>query len=220
MNIGWKGLSVVKYFEGLYLEAYWDSHGQVWTIGWGHTAGVKEGDVITEEQAEEFLKEDMKEGEKWVDLFVTVELNQDEYDALVSFTFNLGGGTLQDSTLLKKLNAEDREGAGDEFLKFVWAGGEVLPGLVKRRTAERELFLYGTLETIGGGTEPPDPPDKDLYKLKNNNIFCFTDSLFQRNFTSLSKEFKLVRATGNKAVIEDKKGNKFNVPRKNLIKIK
>lgn len=138
------GLKLVKEFEGLYLKAYKDAVG-VWTIGWGHTGlqhkdgTVSGGRMITKEKAEELLRYDMEQFERRVDSFVKVPLNDDEFAALVSFDFNTGA--LDRSTLLKKLNAGDRAGAADEFLKWNKAGGRVLRGLTRRRQSERNLFL-------------------------------------------------------------------------------
>lgn len=146
-----KGIDLIKSFEGCRLTAYQDSVG-VWTIGYGHTAGVYQGMKITEEQAESYLRSDLSTSESAVNNYVTYAINQNQFDALVSFTFNLGSGSLKNSTLLKKLNAGDIEGAANEFDKWVYAGGVALEGLVKRRAAEKELFLYGTTTGTGGSS--------------------------------------------------------------------
>lgn len=138
------GLALVKEFEGLYLKAYQDSVG-VWTIGWGHTGlqhkdgTVHRGLAITRAKAEELLRYDMHQFEARVQTFVKVKISDDEFAALVSFDFNTGG--LAKSTLLKKLNAGDRSGAANEFLRWNKAGGQVLRGLTRRRQSERHLFL-------------------------------------------------------------------------------
>lgn len=134
-----EGLALVKRFEGLCLSAYRDAVG-VWTIGYGSTRGVQGGMVITEVEAEARLRRDLEEAEQWVELLCEVPLTQGQFDAMVSFTFNLGPGALGKSTLLKKVNAGDYAGASFEFGRWVKAGGEVLPGLVRRRAAERALF--------------------------------------------------------------------------------
>lgn len=139
MKTGEKGLELIKHFEGLRLRAYQCS-AHVWTIGYGHTAGVLPGDEISTEQADDFLKQDIAESERSVGRYVTVPLRQCQFDALVSFTFNLGSGNLRTSTLLKKLNNGDYAGAAGEFLRWVNAGGKRLPGLVLRREAEKALF--------------------------------------------------------------------------------
>lgn len=137
------GYDLIKQFEGLVLKAYPDpaSGGDPWTIGYGHTKGVQKGDVITEEKAEQYLYEDAMEAWTGVLDCVTVQLEQWELDALTSFVFNLGIGNLKSSTLLRKLNAGDRKGAADEFLRWNKAAGKVMAGLTRRRSAERTLFL-------------------------------------------------------------------------------
>lgn len=137
------GLELIKRFEGVRLAAYDDGVG-VWTIGVGHIKGVKRGDTITMEQADRFLAEDHAEAEAAVNRCVKVPLEQHQFDALASWTFNLGGGALSGSTMLKKLNAGDFDGAADEMLRWNKAGGRVLAGLTKRRIAERMLFLTGS----------------------------------------------------------------------------
>lgn len=134
------GINLIKRFEGLRLEAYRDSVG-IPTIGYGHTHGVKMGDVITGAQADAFLREDLQVAELTINTNVKVRLTQGQFDALASFVFNLGSGNFVKSTLLKKLNTGDYAGAADEFGKWVNAGEKKLPGLVKRRAAEREVFL-------------------------------------------------------------------------------
>lgn len=140
MKVSNNGINLVKRFEGLELKAYRDSVG-ILTIGYGHTHAVKAGDIITGEQADAFLREDLQVAELTINTNVKVKLTQGQFDALVSFVFNLGSGNFVKSTLIRKLNAGDYAGAADEFGKWVNAGGKKLPGLVKRRAAEREVFL-------------------------------------------------------------------------------
>lgn len=135
-----KGIELIQKFEGLRLIAYKCPAG-VWTIGYGHTEGVQPNMKIDKAQATQFLKEDLKSSEKYVNQYVKVAINQNQFDALVSFTFNCGCGALKSSTLLKKLNNGDYAGAANEFLRWNKANGKVLNGLVKRRKAEKELFL-------------------------------------------------------------------------------
>lgn len=135
-----QGLELIKHFEGLRLAAYKCSAG-VWTIGYGHTGGVNPGDIIDEITAESLLRKDVAVSESAVSRLVSVPLNQHQFDALVSFVFNLGAGNFRTSTLLKKLNAGDYSGAADEFSRWINAGGKPLPGLARRREAERLLFL-------------------------------------------------------------------------------
>lgn len=139
MNISDNGVKLIKGFEGLRLESYLDSVG-VWTIGYGHTLDVKQGQVINDKQANIYLTEDLKQVEQVIAENVRVPLNQNQFDALASFIFNLGGGAFKRSTLLKKLNQGDYSGAALEFNRWVHAGKTILPGLVRRRKTESELF--------------------------------------------------------------------------------
>jgi lysozyme len=139
MNISDKGLDLIKSFEGCRLKAYLDSVG-VATIGYGHTKGVQMGDVCTQAEADDYLKEDCADAEKCVNSAVSVPLTQHEFDALVSFVFNLGCGNFRKSTLLRKLLDSDYDGAAIEFRKWDKAGGQVLAGLTRRRDAEARLF--------------------------------------------------------------------------------
>ncbi|MHA7064050.1 lysozyme [Azospirillum argentinense] len=136
-------LALVRHFEGLYLKAYLCPAG-VPTIGYGHTAGVRMGQTINGLQAEVFLRADMAEAARDVDRLVKVPLTDRQRGALASFVFNLGAGALQTSTLLRLLNQGDYAGAAGQFGRWVFAtvnGEKVqLPGLVKRRAAEKALF--------------------------------------------------------------------------------
>ena len=136
-----KGIDLIKRSEKLERKAYLCPANR-WTIGYGHTGNVKPGQVITEREAESLLKSDLKYFEKKVKELVKVPLNQNQFDALVSFTFNLGEKNLSSSTLLKKLNQRDYQGAANEFHKWNKAGKplKVLRGLTIRRKAEADLF--------------------------------------------------------------------------------
>ncbi|EFD0449891.1 lysozyme [Escherichia coli] len=145
MQISDKGIALIKEFEGCKLTAYQDSVG-VWTIGYGWTQPVdgkpiRAGMTINQETAERLLKTGLVSYESDVSLLVKVGMTQGQFDALVSFTYNLGSRSLSTSTLLRKLNAGDYAGAADEFLRWNKAGGKVLNGLTRRREAERALFL-------------------------------------------------------------------------------
>ena len=142
MNISQFGIDAIKDYEGVRLKAYDDGVG-IWTIGVGHTKGVKRGDEITMAQVDEFLRADLEDAESAVRLNVKVPLEQCQFDALVSFVFNVGAVAFKSSTLLKKLNAGGYDGAADEFLRWNKAGGRVLAGLTKRRISERMMFLEG-----------------------------------------------------------------------------
>lgn len=135
-----RGIDLIKEFEGLRLTAYKCAAG-VWTIGYGHTEGVTGAMVITEATADELLARDLAKFETVVSELVKVEINQNQFDSLVSFAFNCGLANLAKSTLLKKLNGGRPVGEVQaEFLRWNKAGGKVIAGLVKRRNAEACLF--------------------------------------------------------------------------------
>ena len=141
MKISDAGLNLIKEFEGCRLKAYPDpaTGGKPWTIGYGHTKGVQPGDVITQAQADAFLREDVAEFERSVNKLAPIT-TQSQFDALVSFAFNLGAANLEKSTLLKKHRAGDYAGASQEFVKWNRAAGRVMAGLTRRRLAEAELY--------------------------------------------------------------------------------
>lgn len=142
MQISNKGLELIKFYEGLELEAYKCAAG-VWTIGYGWTHDVKEGDTITEERAEELLREGIVQYENAVDDLVDVPLEQHQFDALVSWVYNLGRANLASSTLLKKVNAQEYAEVPDQIRRWNKAGGKVLEGLTKRRESEAKLWSTG-----------------------------------------------------------------------------
>jgi lysozyme len=156
MTISDAGLNLIKRFEGLRLTAYDDGVG-IATVGYGHTKGVRLGDKITEEQATDFLRVDVAEAADAVARLVTVALTQNQRDALISLVFNIGTGAFEGSTLLRKLNAGDHAGAAEEFTRWNKGGGRVLAGLVRRRAAERELFM-STMSTKPQGEAMPLAP--------------------------------------------------------------
>ncbi|WP_337881804.1 lysozyme [Chromobacterium haemolyticum] len=134
------GITLVKSSEGLKLVAYKCPAG-IWTNGYGHTGpDVTPGMVITQAQADALLARDLSRFEAGVARLVKVPLNQNQFDALVCFSFNLGLGALQGSTLLRLLNAGDYAGAAAQFPRWNKAGGKELPGLTRRRAAEQSLF--------------------------------------------------------------------------------
>ena len=140
MKTSQKGIDIIKQFEGCRLSAY-KCPANVWTIGYGHTYGVKAGQKISQKQAEEFLKKDLKSFEAAVNNYVKVSLSQSQFDALVSFSFNVGSEALRTSTLLKLLNQGKYEEAAGQLDRWVFASGKKLDGLVRRRKAEKELFM-------------------------------------------------------------------------------
>ncbi|MCA5011436.1 MULTISPECIES: lysozyme [unclassified Enterococcus] len=168
MTISQKGVTLVKQFEGLRLTAYQDSAG-VWTIGYGHTKGVYAGMSITQAQAEAFLKEDLLTHASGIFKYVKVQLNQNQFDALASFHFNLGPDILYNSPLLSYLNSQQWQAAATEMKRYVYSNGQILQGLVNRRAAEAALFLeapfpsrpckvkVGNIVLLSGGAKITSP---------------------------------------------------------------
>lgn len=160
-EINASGLDVVKHFEGLRTTAYQDAVG-VWTIGYGHTsmAGpptVHAGMTITEAEAEVILAQDLDVFERGVANALTTTTNADQFSAMVSFAFNVGVGAFRNSTLLKRHNARRFPEAADEFLRWIYGNGQVLPGLERRRKAERALYLsedYQQFMRVGFASTP------------------------------------------------------------------
>lgn len=146
MNISGNGINVIKSFEGLRLHAYLDS-ASIWTIGYGtiiyiNGVPVKQGDVITKEQADDIMSFQLKRYVAAINSLVTSSINQQQFDSLVSFAYNLGIGAFKGSTLLKSVNANPNDPAiKDELLKWVRASGKVVQGLVKRRQREAEFYF-------------------------------------------------------------------------------
>lgn len=137
-------IDLIKKYEGFKPEAYQDSVG-VWTIGYGTTRidgqPVKAGMTITEDQALQLVQQEVNKLWSQIESITKVNLNQNQMNALVDFAYNLGFNALKSSTLMSKVNAGDFNGAANEFTRWVYAGGKVLPGLVKRREAEKQLFM-------------------------------------------------------------------------------
>lgn len=136
------GIELVKRYEGYREQAYRCPAG-VWTIGYGHTANVHEGQTCTREQAERWLREDLRSAENAVNVLEPSRpLRQCEFDALVSFVYNLGTGNFSGSTLRRKVLANpDNPTIRDEFEKWIYADGRIQPGLVARREAEADLYF-------------------------------------------------------------------------------
>lgn len=139
LKISAEGLALIKKFEGCELTAYQCSAG-VWTIGYGHTKGVEKGMTISKESAEEMLVEELNEYENYISDNVTSPLSQNQFDAMVSWVYNLGPSNLLASTLLKVLNAGDYDGVPAQIKRWNKAGGQTLDGLIRRREAESLLF--------------------------------------------------------------------------------
>ncbi|HLW09772.1 MAG TPA: lysozyme [Fermentimonas sp.] len=149
MKTSSKGIELIKQHEGLRINAYLDAVG-IWTIGYGHTGGVKSGDVISEKEAEEFLRADLLTAEQALSR-TGLMLNQNQFDALISFIFNVGvgrpkshpkgpAGFLGSTLLIKARHDVNDSSIADEFRKWKYGGGRILAGLVKRR--EEEIKLY------------------------------------------------------------------------------
>lgn len=142
MKTGSKGINLIKEFEGCRLAAYKCPAG-VWTIGYGHTGSdVFSGLSITHERAEELLKKDLEKYEEYVEKYVSFPMNQNQFDALVSFTYNCGAGNLQ-----QLVKGRDADTVAEKLRLYNKANGKTLAGLVRRREAERELFLQSDGET-------------------------------------------------------------------------
>ena len=145
MSVSNKGVDLICEFEGKRLVAYDDGVG-VWTIGFGtikypNGVRVKKGDTCTLDQAKEYMRHDLIEFEHTVNSSVKVPLNQNQFDALVSLSYNIGSSAFKSSTLVKKLNTGDYQGAADQFNVWVNAGGKRMQGIVNRRDREKLLFL-------------------------------------------------------------------------------
>lgn len=146
MKISDQGLDLIKEFEGFRENAYQCAAG-VWTIGWGHTDGVKKGDKVSYQQAHRFLKEDVKSAENAVKIVSKkygYSFNQQQFDALVSFTFNCGSGNLERLTQYGKRTVDQ---IATSFMLYINANGSPLPGLVRRRAAEKALFCSSKTDT-------------------------------------------------------------------------
>lgn len=141
MRINQAGINLIKSFESCKLRAYQDLVG-IWTIGWGHTGDdVYDGRVISQEAADNLLLSDLSKFEWGVNHYVSHTLTDNEFSALVCFTYNVGLGNFKKSNLLSLLNFGHLKEAADEFLKWNHANGKVVDGLTRRREAERDLFL-------------------------------------------------------------------------------
>lgn len=162
MKTSQTGINLIKEFEGCVLKAYRDPIG-VWTIGYGHTVGVKEGQKLTQAQAEEFLKSDLKIYENGV-ISTGLKLNQNQFDALVSFAYNCGVGSLK--TLVKDRSLTQ---IAEAILLYNKAGGNVLAGLVRRRNAEKALFLKGEPAAVKEPAKVAAPSTAKTYKVKSGD---------------------------------------------------
>jgi lysozyme len=137
-----EGIALIKSFEGCVLHVYPDpvTGGEPYTAGYGHTGGLHPGDKITQAQADAWLAQDLTKFEAGVNDLCSVSLNTNQFSALVCFAYNVGMGALVKSTLMRLINAGDFTDAAEHFSSWVYAGGRIIPGLVRRRTAEAGLF--------------------------------------------------------------------------------
>jgi lysozyme len=146
MNISQAGIDLIKKFEGYKTKPYKDVAG-LWTIGYGHLIGNGKtlpdqyNREFTEGEIDELLRQDLAKFERGVTLQFPMLLRQCEFDSLCSFSFNLGLGTLEKSSLKKDILVGNKEQAAKDFLKYIYAGGKPVEGLKKRRLAEQKLFL-------------------------------------------------------------------------------
>lgn len=147
MNLTEEGINLIKKHEGLRLRAYRDGVG-LWTIGYGHREDCHEGDTCTQFQADDWFKSDTDKFCVMIKHYLQKTLNNNQFSALVSFVFNVGIANFASSTMLKLIHAEKMAEAADQFLRWDYAGEEIEPGLVIRRTDERALFLKPVAPTI------------------------------------------------------------------------
>jgi len=185
MNISQSGIDLIKSFEGLRLEAYKAvSTEKYYTIGYGHYGSdVKQGQRITGAQAEKLLKQDVEKFVDGVNDAVKVTVSQNQFDALVSFAYNVGLGALRSSTLLEKLNKKDYTGASAEFPRWNKSGGKVLNGLVKRREKERALFDKG--EVRKSVAKESGKEAMGTYKIKAGDTLSEIAKDYNTNITKL-----------------------------------
>lgn len=186
MKTSQAGVDLIKQFEGQRLTAYKCPAG-IWTIGYGHTSAagapdVQPGMTITYQEANAILVRDLGKYEDAVDRLVKVPLTQNQFDALVSFTYNVGEGALAKSTLLKKLNAGQYDAVPAELMKWTKGGGKELPGLVRRRRAEcamwRGVSDSSSPDTDESRIEPDAPqPAKTITQSKEANTALAVGSL-------------------------------------------
>ena len=146
MKTSQRGIDLIKYFEGVRYKPYRCAAG-LWTVGVGHLIGngkslpPEYNRTFTKEEVDALLIRDLTRFERGIGMYIKVPLRQSEFDALCSFSFNLGLGTLQRSTLRQKINRFDKKGAAENLLKYCRAGGKIIKGLQTRRQAEYKMFL-------------------------------------------------------------------------------
>lgn len=190
-------LAFLRGWEGLRTTAY-DDGGGVWTIGYGHTVGVRQGDTCTPAQAEAWLAQEVTEFAAGVSAAVTAPIEQNQFDALVSLAYNIGIGAFRRSTLLRKINAG--EPAADEFGRWIHDNGKVINGLVRRRAAERSMFVDADYTQYPGGPrirpkdDVPAPPKAQPEETKVPILMTLLPSIL--NLFSGRAQAEISRATG------------------------
>lgn len=203
MNTSKAGLDLIKQFEGCRLKAY-KCPADVWTIGYGHTSAagspkVTSGMTITQAQANKILAQDLGQYENAINDSAKVDLTQDQFDALVSFVYNVGIGAFQKSTLLKKLNAGQYDAVPAELMKWTKAGGKELPGLVRRRRAEAALWrgVDDSKAVKQDGRLTPDlpQPSKSMAQSKEGNTALITG--VASGATAAAEVSRQVKETGD-----------------------
>jgi lysozyme len=201
-----EGLNLIISFEGFRSKAYWDSYGKKWTIGYGTTIypngqPVRQGDVVTREQAAEILHYMVnKKIVPAIGRMVKTDINQYQLDALTSFAYNCGTGNLQKSTLLKIVNSDpNNPRIRDEFMKWNRAGGRVLKGLARRRASEANLYFKGNMPYVSQHSN--DTPITDSPHINNN-----TRQLSKSKRPSLDDMYKMLI----QALVREELKNKQN----------
>ena len=177
MKLDKKGINLIKSFEGCKLTAYKVHRNEkYYTIGYGHYgADVKKGQKISSKRATEILEQDLEKFEKAVNVAVRVPITQSMFNALVSFTYNVGVGALKSSTLIKYVNSKEYNKASNEFSKWTKCGGVVLAGLVKRRAKEKKEFLRLGMPTAK--KPATKKPSEKMPSLKGYKGFSLVDGL-------------------------------------------
>jgi lysozyme len=201
MIISQVGINLIKSFEGCRLTSYQDSVG-VWTIGYGHTSGVHQGQTITQQQADQLLADELQSFSKWVSDCCGVPITQYQFDAMVSLCYNIGKHAFATSTLLQLLNKKDYQGASNQFSLWCRGGGKVLQGLVNRRKAEQALFNRSAEYQDYSGTST------QTYTVKTGDTLTKIAHIFG---TSIDYLMKINPTITNPNKINE--GQKINVPR-------
>lgn len=183
MKTNREGIALIKKWEGCRLDAYPDpgTGGDPWTIGYGLTSAagivpVKKGMKITQEQADDYLVQSLVKYEAAVAKALTRNPNDNQFSAMVSLCYNIGPGAFSASTVVRRFNAGDAAGAADAFLMWTKGGGKVLPGLERRRRAERELFL----SSVASSSAPTPPASQTPVTVPRRSVWAWFTALFSK----------------------------------------